>query len=64
MKAQFAACILPVIQPCLGDETLFTCWGGNMHSYNAEGGFLETCPGDRGKKGHDKVQEPLEPLRS
>ena len=42
MKAQLAAGIcLALIQPCLGDETLFTCTGGNRQTYNAEGGFLK-----------------------
>ena len=42
MTAQLAACIcFALIQPCLGDETLFTCTGGNRHTYNAEGGYLK-----------------------
>ena len=39
MKAQVAACIcLALTQPCLGDETLFTCKDGTQQSYIAEGG--------------------------
>ena len=40
MKTQLAACIcIALTQPCLGDETLFTCKGGTAHIYTAEGGY-------------------------
>ena len=39
MKTQIAACIcIALTQPCLGDETLFTCKDAVQHVYTAEGG--------------------------
>jgi hypothetical protein len=39
MKTRIAACIcIALTHQCLSDETLFTCKGGTLHNYTADGG--------------------------